>query len=190
MAPRSSITKRWLLNSFGIIVVIMVAMVIGVSAAMHSFYYNSASQYIRTRAAAVSARLESAAADAGSDFNARLYELVQDFEYRDRIELMAIDSEGTVFLTSSGFVPQDTTMPDLAMARENGKSGSFTGRWEGQKIMAVTVLSSLSRFPQDVFIISGNGSRVKCQSACSTCASASFVMSQRKPRRASIAAMR
>lgn len=144
MAPRSSITKRWLLNSFGIIVVIMVAMVIVVSAAMHSFYYNSASQYIRTRAAAVSARLESAAADAGSDFNARLYELVQDFEYRDRIELMAIDSEGTVFLTSSGFVPQDTAMPDLAMARENGKSGSFTGRWDGQKIMAVTVLSSLS----------------------------------------------
>ena len=47
MAPRSSITKRWLLNSFGIIVVIMVAMVIGVSAAMHSFYYNGASQYIR-----------------------------------------------------------------------------------------------------------------------------------------------
>ena len=93
MAPRSSITKRWLLNSFGIIVVIMVAMVIGVSAAMHSFYYNSASQYIRTRAAAVSARLESAAADAGSDFNARLYELVQDFEYRDRIELMALDAE-------------------------------------------------------------------------------------------------
>ena len=46
MAPRSSITKRWLLNSFGIIVVIMVAMVIVVSAAMHSFYYNSASQYI------------------------------------------------------------------------------------------------------------------------------------------------
>ena len=55
MAPRSSITKRWLLNSFGIIVVIMVAMVIGVSAAMHSFYYNSASQYIRTRAAAAPA---------------------------------------------------------------------------------------------------------------------------------------
>ena len=144
MAPHSSITKRWLLNSFGIIVVIMVAMVIAVSAAMHSFYYNSASQYIRTRAAAVSARLESAAADAGSDFNARLYELVQDFEYRDRIELMALDAEGQVFLTSSGFMPQDTTMPDLAMARENGESGSFTGRWEGQKIMAVTVLSSLS----------------------------------------------
>ena len=62
MAPRSSITKRWLFNSFGIIVVIMVAMVIGVSAAMHSFYYNSASQYIRTRAAAISTQLEAAAA--------------------------------------------------------------------------------------------------------------------------------
>lgn len=144
MAPHSSITKRWLLNSFGIIVVIMVAMVIVVSAAMHSFYYNSASQYIRTRAAAVSARLEAAAADAGSDFNARLYELVQDFEYKDRIELMALDAEGQVFLTSSGFMPQDTTMPDLADSRTNGGIGSFTGRWDGQKIMAVTVLSSLS----------------------------------------------
>lgn len=75
---------------------------------------------------------------------ARLYELVQDFEYRDRIELMAIDSEGTVFLTSSGFLPQDTAMPDLADSRTNGGIGSFTGRWDGQKIMAVTVLSSLS----------------------------------------------
>ena len=73
MAPRSSITKRWLFNSFGIIVVIMVLMVIGVSAAMHSFYYKSASQYIRTRAAAVNARLENAAADAGSDFTAKRY---------------------------------------------------------------------------------------------------------------------
>ena len=126
MAPRSSsITKRWLFNSFGIIVVIMVAMVIGVSAAMHSFYYNSASQYIRTRAAAISTQLEAAAADAGSDFNSRLYQLVQDFEYKDRIELMALDAEGQVFLTSSGFMPQDTTMPDLAMARRSWRSPCF-----------------------------------------------------------------
>ena len=144
MAPRSSIIKRWLFNSFGIIVVIMVLMVIGVSAAMHSFYYNSASQYIRTRAAAVNARLENAAADAGSDFTAQLYELVQDFEYKDRIELMAINTEGAVFLTSSGFLPQDSAMPDLLTAQENGGAGSYTGRWDGQKIMAITVLSSFS----------------------------------------------
>ena len=144
MAPRSSITKRWLFNSFGIIVVIMVLMVIGVSAAMHSFYYNSASQYIRTRAAAITAQLESAAADAGSDFTARLYGLVQDFEYKDRIELMAINAEGEVFLTSSGFLPQDGAMPDLLAAEEDGSIGTYTGRWDGQKIMAITVLSTLS----------------------------------------------
>ena len=38
MAPHSSITKRWLLNSFGIIVVIWVALVLGFSAALISFY--------------------------------------------------------------------------------------------------------------------------------------------------------
>lgn len=134
MAPRSSITKRWLLNSFGIIVVIMVAMVIGVSAAMHSFYYNSASQYIRTRAAAVSARLESAAADAGSDFNARLYELVQDFEYRDRIELMAIDSEGTVFLTSSGFCRRIPPCPTWPTREQTAVSAPLPGDGTARKL--------------------------------------------------------
>ena len=103
MAVRS-ITKRWLFNSFGIIVVIMVAMVIGVSAAMHSFYYSSVSQYINNRAEALSARLEAYAADAGSDFSARLYTLVQDFEYKDRIELMAINTGGEVFLTSLSLI--------------------------------------------------------------------------------------
>ena len=127
MAPRSSsITKRWLFNSFGIIVVIMVAMVIGVSAAMHSFYYNSVSQYINNRAEALSARLDAYAADAGSDFSARLYTLVQDFEYKDRIELMAINTGGEVFLTSSGFLPQDDSMPDLQEAKATGSStGSY-----------------------------------------------------------------
>ena len=33
-------------------------------------------------------------------------------------------------------------MPDLLTAQENGGAGSYTGRWDGQKIMAITVLSS------------------------------------------------
>ena len=143
MAVRS-ITKRWLFNSFGIIVVIMVAMVIGVSAAMHSFYYSSVSQYINNRAEALSARLDAYAADAGSDFSARLYTLVQDFEYKDRIELMAINTGGEVFLSSSGFLPQDDSMPDLQEAKATGSStGSYTGSWGDQKIMAITVLANL-----------------------------------------------
>ena len=35
-------------------------------------------------------------------------------------------------------------MPDLQAAQENGGTGSYTGRWDGQKIMAITVLSSFS----------------------------------------------
>ena len=90
MAVRK-ITKRWLLNSFGIVVVIMVAMVIGVSIAMHSYYYSSTYQYIQTRAEAVTSHIKSYAADAGTDFSSQLRTLIEDFEYKNQMEMMAVE---------------------------------------------------------------------------------------------------
>lgn len=144
MAYRS-VTRRWLSNNFFIILFVMVAMVIGVSIAMRSFYFSSTTQYIYTRAEALSSRVENYASEAGSDFSARLFELVQDFEYKDRIELMALNSEGEIMLTSSGFYPQETAMPDLtvALASEDG-TGEYRGKWGDEDILAVTVLSQVS----------------------------------------------
>ena len=144
MAVRK-ITKRWLFNSFGIVVVIMIAMVAGVSIAMHSFYYSSAYQYIQSRAESISSRLEGYANDSGVNFPAQLRKLIEDFEYKDQMEMMALDFSGGVCLTSSGFLPQVTEMPDLqtALAADNG-IGQHIGYWGNEKIMAVTVLTSVA----------------------------------------------
>lgn len=144
MAVRK-ITKRWLFNSFGIVVVIMVAMVAAVSIAMHSFYYSSVSQYLQARSESVTARLEGYANDSGVDFSSQLRTLIQSYEYKDQIELMALDAEGNVLLTSSGFLPQNGTMPDSKEAAEapNGV-GQYIGHWNHEKIMAVTVMTPLA----------------------------------------------
>lgn len=141
MAVRK-ITKRWLRNNFGLIVVIMIVMVAVVSIAMHSFYYSSAYQYVQARAESVSSKLENTANNAGLDFKAELRALIEDFQYKDRMELMVLDQNGKVVLTSSGFLPQEEEMEDLtaALQSENG-IGQHIGRWGKQKIMAVTVLS-------------------------------------------------
>lgn len=144
MAVRK-ITKRWLLNSFGIIVVIMVAMVFGVSVAMHSYYYSSTYQYIQTRAEAVSSHIKTYANDAGTDFSVQLRTLIEDFEYKDQIEMMAIDNESHISLTSSGFMPQYEEMPDLQSALNSQSGiGQYIGRWGSKTVMAVTVLSGVS----------------------------------------------
>lgn len=43
------ITKRWIFNSFGIILVLVIAIVIGVSLSVKSYYYNGVRQYILSR---------------------------------------------------------------------------------------------------------------------------------------------
>lgn len=140
MAVRK-ITKRWLLNNFGLIVVIMIVMVVAVSITMHSFYYSGACQYIESRANAVSAQLDSYASSSAADFTSRIRNLVEEFEFKDKMELMVLDREGRVTLTSSGFLPEYGEMRDVAAARSSGDgTGRFTGLWGRQKILAVTVL--------------------------------------------------
>ena len=55
------------------------------------------------------------------------------------MELMAINSKGRVTLTTSGFAPDTgTAMPDYETAMES-ETGTWTGRQNGERVMAVSV---------------------------------------------------
>ena len=43
------ITKRWLINSFGVMLIIVVAMVVAISISVRSYYYNGARQFLLSR---------------------------------------------------------------------------------------------------------------------------------------------
>ena len=62
------ITKRWIFNSFGIILVLVIAIVIGVSLSVKSYYYNGVRQYILSRADSVSAKLVEYSQDSSTSF--------------------------------------------------------------------------------------------------------------------------
>lgn len=140
------LTKRWLFNSFGIILVIVAVLVVAVSASIRGYYYNGVQQYILTRADAVTERLTSFSQDAGSDFMTELRRLVEGFEYKNKLELMAIADEKTIIITSSGFQPgEGLEMPDYhaAMLSPNG-IGKFVGIIGNEKVMAITSVSKLT----------------------------------------------
>lgn len=136
------ITKRWLFNSFFVILVILIAVIIAFSLGIRSYYYSSVQQVVNTQANTIIALLQRYAEDPSVDFASRVRQTVENFEQRDHMELMAIDQNGAVIITSSGFSPErGTPMPDYEEAQL-----SYTGYASridmigNEKVLAVTSL--------------------------------------------------
>ncbi len=139
------ITWRWLVNSFGVVLLIVVVMVIAIAVSVHSYYYNGARQFLLSRSDSVATLLENYSKDNSADFSLQLRRVVEDYEYKDRSELMAIDGDKNVIITSSGFEPGDAPeMPDYDRAYSSQTGvGEYVGYIGNEKVMAITVMSRI-----------------------------------------------
>lgn len=138
-----SITKRWLFNNLGVILAILVVIEIVFGIGIRSYYYISVKQALDTQANTVLNVLTKASESAGVDVDAEIRSTVENFEHKDRMELMAISSNGRVAITSSGFRSEEhVAMPDYEEAvQSSSRYGTFTGVLPGgEPFMAVTVM--------------------------------------------------
>lgn len=137
---KKSITKRWIFNNLGVIILALLVIEMIVIYAVQSYYYNSAKQYLVSKINAVTSVLSIHSQDSSANFSSEMRNMLETFNEKDKIELMAINSKGRVVLTSSGFSPEeDYVMPDYEQAMEEGE-GSYIGRLTGgEKILAVSV---------------------------------------------------
>ena len=120
-------------------------MVVAISISVRSYYYNGARQFLMSRSDSVTTLLESYSQDSSVDFSVQLRRLVEDYEYKAQSELMAIDGDKNVIITSSGFEPGTALeMPDYDMAysSQNGV-GEYIGYIGNEKVMAITVMSRI-----------------------------------------------
>lgn len=166
------ITKRWLFNSFGVILIILLAIEVAAAFGIKSYYYNSVRQAVNSRASAVSSALVRYSEDITLDYQAEVRNLVENFEDKNLMELMAIDGSGKVILTSSGFEPGVTgPMEDYEAAKRTGTAmqlttvrrrpsvaitGEFVGDLGGENVMAITMMSPVedSEFSAVRFVVS------------------------------------
>ncbi len=137
---KKSITKRWMVNNLGVVVLALLVIELVVIYAVQSYFYSSAKQYLVSKLNAVTSMLSIHSQDSSSSFSTEMRSLLETFNEKDKIELMAINSKGRVVLTSSGFSPdEDSPMPDYEDAMSAG-SGDWTGRLSsGEKILAVSM---------------------------------------------------
>lgn len=138
---KKSITKRWLINNLGVTLLVMVVIEMAFIYSVQNYYYSSARQYLASKISAVTSMLSIHSQDSAANFSAEMRNLLETFNEKDKIELMAISSSGRVVLTSSGFSPEDDMiMPDYEEAMNTGNEASYVGKLRsGEKIMAVSV---------------------------------------------------
>lgn len=130
------ITKRWVINTLGVILIILFVIVIAFTVIVQSFYYNGIFQTLNGR----SAELVNIFNDSSS-FIETARDYVESFPDKELMELMVIDSSGDVIITSTGFTPDNSQpMNDYEQAL---KSKEHFADWHGkltsgENIMALT----------------------------------------------------
>lgn len=141
----NKITRRWLLNSFLTILIILISVIIISALSIRSFSYGAVRSEILSHSSVHTTLLETYAADSPADYSNRVRNLVEDFEDKDKMELMAISPDGRVVITSSGFAPPDDMfMPDFTEAMQSGERTSETlYSLNGENVLALTVLSTV-----------------------------------------------
>ena len=140
---KSTITKRWLINNVGIVFIFLVIVLVTVSFFIKTYYYNSTKQYITSRMNTISDLLQQYYTDSSASFTSEIHSMIENWSEQDKMELMAINENGDVEMTSSGFrISDDIIAQDYFDAKDSGGSGYFAGKAKtGEKIMAVTVMT-------------------------------------------------
>ncbi len=134
---KRTLTRRWITNNLGVVILIICIAELAFIYAIQTFYYTSARQALTSELTSVVGILSRYAQDEGTSLSSEMRGTLESFSAKDKMELMAVNAKGRVVLTSSGFSPEDTAMPDYEDALSGGE-GYWIGRTEsGEKIMAV-----------------------------------------------------
>ena len=137
-----SISVRWMVNTLSVAAVLLVVANICVYYFTRKYYYGSAESYVVSEANASQTILARFYEDLSTNFSSEVRNIVESFNKKDQMELMSINKNGEVSLSSSGFSPdREYFMPDYeqALQNENGL-GVYRGRDGGDNILAVTTL--------------------------------------------------
>lgn len=137
------ITKRWLINSLGLILMIIIAVVIGCSFVVRNYYYNSIQQGLNSSSIMLSGVFSSFTSGQEVDYQSFARQRVEEFTYREKMELMVFNQSGIILFTSTGFEPnQKENMPDYTEALEKGNATWVGWLSSGEHVMGLTRMIS------------------------------------------------
>ncbi len=140
MAVRG-IARRWIINSLTIIILVLVALVVVLSVMMQQYVYNTIQSQLKGRSEEAGNLFGGYTDQISQDFTTTARNYIENFTSKNEMEAMAINLSGKVFITSTGFSPDNSQpMPDYQYAlKDEAGLGVWVGNLNtGEKVMAVT----------------------------------------------------
>ena len=136
------VSRRWMVNTTGVVFFILVVSITTLSLMVQSSTYNGIELSLAGRADELLNWLFiNAGQSSSSSFSGIVRDYIEDFQDKNNMEIMALHKHGRVFITSTGFEPdQDQKMPDYEAAlRSSSGAGKWVGHLDtGEKAMAIT----------------------------------------------------
>ncbi len=123
----SGITRRWLVNIFGVTLLVVVLAFSIISAIVKNSYYNNCVNTLSASGEYMARYFESYVYPQYQSVSAGFMALVEDFEEKDIMEMQVISINGNIVFSSTGFAIEEINeTPDLIAAR-GGKNDHWIG---------------------------------------------------------------
>lgn len=135
------ITKRWLINNLSVIIAIVLLLVVSLIFAVSYVFNTSANQVISSACHELSSVFPEYKTETSNSFISTSRNYVENFAYKEKMEIMVINSNGRVMMTSTGFNPDESqAMPDFEKALTSADGlGKWTGHLDsGENVIAQT----------------------------------------------------
>ena len=134
------ITKRWVLNTFAVILIVLCILILAFALIVQNFYYNGIKQTLIGRSAEVVSLFRDGG-ESADQFIDKARNYVENFSDKEQMELTVINPSGQAVIKSTGFSPDRTesmTDYDRALASPD-HSGDWHGELSsGENVMALT----------------------------------------------------
>lgn len=137
---KKGITGRWLVNTFGVIFIVVVTLIVFLSLMLKNYYYNGIHQTLNGRVDELTNVFGNYKSASYTEFDKGARTYVENFSDKESMELMIINPQGNITITSTGFPPdQNVVMQDYSSAlKDNDGYGFWIGKQNDENIMAVT----------------------------------------------------
>ena len=147
------ITKRWMLNTLSVILTIIVSLVVCLIFIVTYLFQSSIEQSLAATSSELSLVFSGYTSDSSTSFTSSARDYVENFSKKEQMEVMVINSTGRVVMSSTGFIPSETTeTPDFEEAKSNGQGYAF---WNGKLSSGESAMSETRIITNDSGIVVG-----------------------------------
>ncbi len=123
------ITKRWMLNTLSVILTIIILIVVSLIFVVTYLCHRSVEQSLASTSSELSLVFSGYTSDSSTGFTSSARDYVENFDKKEQMEVMVINSSGRVVMTSTGFIPSESLkITDFEDAKSNGEGFAF---WSG-----------------------------------------------------------